>query len=258
MTRAPFFAVSGLRLRFWPVLLAIVAIGVLMQLCLIPARELARWIFFTAGPASWAAHVGLYGFVATMLLGLCGLIGILVMRRVLPQAEGHLRWPAPGRSLVGPAALVGVVMGLVMLVADYWPALLAGEAPVASYSLDPAIAAGVLLAMITTGLGEETLFRGLMVGLMVVAVPGRVRAGRFEVPVGGVIVALLFGVAHYESFYEDPLHLAVAQQVYAFVWGLVYVWLMERSRSLVAPIVAHGVGNFVEFGLVMAMMAARG
>ena len=57
------------------------------------------------------------------------------------------------------------------------------------------IAAGVLLAMITTGLGEETLFGGLMV----VAVPGRARAGRFEIPVGGVIVALRFGVAHHAS-----------------------------------------------------------
>lgn len=257
MTRAPFFAVTGLHLRLWRFALAIVGAAVIVQVSLVPARELARWIFFTAGPASCAAHVGLYGFTATTLQGVCGLIGILVMRRALPQAEAHLRWPAPGRSLVGLAAALGVIMGLVMLIADHWPTLLAGTAPVSRYSLDPPIAAGWLLAMITTGLGEETLFRGLLVGLMVVAVPGRVRAGRFEIPVGGVLVALLFGAAHYESFLVDPLHEAIAQQVYAFAWGLIYVWLMEQSRSLVAPIVAHGIANFVEVACVMALTAAH-
>jgi hypothetical protein len=249
----PFFALSGLRLRVWPIVLA----AVIMQLCLAPARELTRWLFFRVGPAAWADDVGMFVFLAIMLQGLCGLLGIAVMARVLPRAETNLRWP-PGRSLIGLAAAIGVVMGVVMLLADHWPALLAGVAPDGGYSLDPTIAAGWLLAMITTGLGEETIFRGLLVGMLVVLVPGRVRAGRFEISVAGVIVALLFGAAHYQSFLYDPLHQAVAQQVYAFAWGLVYVWLMEQSRSLVAPIVAHGVGNFVEVALVMALMWARG
>ncbi|PCC69342.1 hypothetical protein SAMN02745121_08063 [Nannocystis exedens] len=253
--RAPhaFLAFSGLRLRLWPILLA----ALIMQLCLVPARELVRWLFLEVGPAGWADDLGMLVFTAIMLQGLCGLLGIAVMGRLLPRADAHLRWP-PGRSMVGLAAAIGVVMGLVMLVADHWPALLAGVAPDGGYSLDPPIVAGWLLAMITTGLGEETVFRGLLVGMLVVLVPGRVRAGRFEVPVAGVIVALLFGVAHYESFQYHPLHQAIAQQIYAFAWGLVYVWLMEQSRSLLAPIVAHGVGNFVEVALVMALMWARG
>jgi membrane protease YdiL (CAAX protease family) len=31
-----------------------------------------------------------------------------------------------------------------------------------------------------------------------------------------------------------------AQQLYAFAFGIVYAWLMERSRSLLAPMIAHG------------------
>jgi hypothetical protein len=50
--------------------------------------------------------------------------------------------------------------------------------------------------------------------------------------------------------------MAAAQQIYAFAWGIVYAWLMQRSRSLVAPIIAHGVGDAVEVGLVMVMTAA--
>ena len=78
----------------------------------------------------------------------------------------------------------------------------------------------------------------------------------FDLPVAAYIVALLFGMAHYESFVVDPLHQALAQQGYAFAWGLAYVWLMERSRSLLAPIVAHGVGNFTEVAIVVALGGA--
>jgi uncharacterized protein len=199
----------------------------------------------------------LFVFGAIMLQGLSGLIAIALMRRVLPRADSHLRWPRE-RGDVGLAIAIGVAMGLVMLAADYWPDLVRGRAPAANYSLQPSIAAGWLLAMITTGLGEETIFRGFLVGMLAALMPGRARLGRFEISMAGVLVALLFGVAHYQSFFEDPLSLAIAQQLYAFAWGLVYVWLMEKSDSLLAPIVAHGVGNFVEVGSVMLLMAAAG
>jgi hypothetical protein len=113
----------------------------------------------------------------------------------------------------------------------------------------------MLLALLCTGFAEETIFRGLLVGMLVVLVPGRLRIGRIDLPIAGYIVSLLFGIAHWESFVNDPPHLAIAQQLYAFVWGLLYVWLMERSKSLLAPIIAHGVGNTVEVGIVMWMIA---
>ena len=61
-----------------------------------------------------------------------------------------------------------------------------------------------------------------------------------------------------ETFFVEPLHLAVAQQLYAFVWGVTYVWLMERSKSLLAPIVAHGLSDAVEVAAVIALMVAWG
>lgn len=253
--RRPFLQITGFTAGPARTILALVLTAVVMQVCLVPAREAARWIFRNGGEG-WTDHVGLFVFVAILLQGLAGLAGIALMRRVLPGSDGHVRWP-PGRSYVGLAAIIGVGMGVIMLVADYWPQLLAGTAP-GDYPLQPLLAAEWLLAMITTGLGEETIFRGLLVGMLVVLTPGRVRVGAFEIPVAGVFVALLFGLAHYDSFRHNPLHLAVAQQVYAFVWGLTYVWLMERSRSLVAPIVAHGVGNFVEVAAVMGLLLMWG
>src|SRR3546814_20248452 len=92
------------------------------------------------------------------------------MKRLLPAADAHLRWP-PGRGYVGLAALIGIAMGLIMLVGDFWPELVSGTAPAAPYALTPVDAAGWLAAMLTTGTGAETLFRGLLGGLLVVPVP---------------------------------------------------------------------------------------
>lgn len=245
----PFFEISGFRFRLWPILLAAVLMEGLLRL----GREPARWLYKLGEFGD--DRVWLFVQLAILFQALLGLIGIAVMKRFLPAADAHLRWP-PGRSYVGLATLIGVAMGLIMLVADYWPELATRTAPDAPYALNAVDAAGWLTAMLTTGLAEETIFRGLLVGFLVVLVPGRIRAGRFDVPVAAVIVALLFALAHWQSFRVNPFHMAAAQQLYAFVWGLIYVWLMERSRSLLAPIVAHGLGNAVEVGLIMVLMQA--
>ena len=138
-----------------------------------------------------------------------------------------------------------------MLVADYWPQLATQAPPDASYEMTAVGIPGWLAVMFAAGPNEEIIFRGVLVGMLTVLVPGRARAGRFEVPVSGVIVGMLFGAAHYQSFTTNPLYQAIAQQLYAFGFALVYVWLMERSRSLVAPMVAHGLSDLLEVAAVM-------
>lgn len=242
-----FIELSCFRFRLWPVLLA----ALLMEGLLRAGRGAARWSYFE-GQSVWGDHVSVFLNLAIVFQAALGLAAILLMRRLLPQADDHLRLP-PGRSYAGLAILIGIGMGLVMLVADYWPELLARTPPNDSYTPSTIDAAGFLFGMLITGLAEETIFRGLLVGMLVVLVPGRLRIGKVDLPVAAYLVALLFGLAHWETFVVDPLHTAIAQQVYAFTWGLVYVWLMERSRSLLAPIVAHGVGNFTEVGLIILL-----
>ncbi|HYP33337.1 MAG TPA: type II CAAX endopeptidase family protein [Burkholderiaceae bacterium] len=253
LARRPFVEITDLRLRLWPVLLA----GALMQGVLWPARELARAIAHRHADF-FNGHVWAFVGLAMAFQTLAGLACIAVMRRVLPRAPTYLRWPARGRSLVGLALAIGVGMGVLMLAADYWPQLAAHRAPAADYGRTPGGIAGWLAVMACSGLCEEPIFRGLLVGLLTALVPGRLRVGRVDLPVAGVLVALLFGLAHYESFRVDPLPLAIAQQLYAFAFGLVYVWLMERSRSLLAAVVAHGVGDAVEVGAVVWLQAAWG
>jgi membrane protease YdiL (CAAX protease family) len=245
----PFFEISGRRWRPLQAIVAIVAAGLLMEGMLRLGRMPARWIYLN-GPESWDGRVWIYVGLAILFQALLGLIGIAIMRRLLPGADAHLRWP-PGRSYAGLALVIGIGMGIVMLFADYWPQLFTGTPWDSPYPVDAVDSTGWLVAMAATGLAEETIFRGLLVGGLAVFVMGRVRAGGFDVPIAGVVVALLFGVAHWQAFVVDPLHMAIAQQSYAFVWGLTYVWLMERSKSLLAPIIAHGTGNALEVGLVM-------
>lgn len=250
--RRPFFEITGFKFRIWPIVLA----AVLMQAVLVPAREAARWVF-KHNPDVFH-HQG-WAFLALAMLfqALVGLAGIWVMRRLLPQADANLRWP-PGKTYVGAAVLISVGMGLVMLVADYGPQLLSHTAPDGGYDTSPLGATGWITVMGLTGFDEEPVFRGLLVGMLTVLIPGRVRLGSFEIAMGGVIVALLFGAAHYQTFFAEPLHLAIAQQLYAFVWGVTYVWLMERSKSLLAPIVAHGLSDAVEVAAVIVLMVAWG
>ena len=253
----PFVEVTGFRFRLWSTLWPIVLAAMLMQTLLVPGREAGRWLF-KHNIELFHHQVWVFVALATLFQILTGLTALAVMRRVLPQADNHLRWP-PGKTYVGFAVLVGVAMGLIMLVADYWPQLLAHTAPDGGYDIaSPGAVTGWLGVMAAAGPNEEIIFRGLLVGLLVVLVPGRLRIGRLDLPVAAYVMALLFGLAHYDSFLHQPLNLAVAQQIYAFAWGLTYVWLMERSRSLLAPMIAHGLGDAVEVGIVMLLMATWG
>lgn len=244
---------SDVRIRPIPAILGIIATPILMQAVLIAGREPARWLW-KAGPEDWASRPWIFVAMAILLQAIMGLIAIGLVKLILPKLDAHLRLPKD-RPLILTAIIVGIAMGLIMLVADYWPALLAGHR-IDDYPTDPVNASGWLFAMGITGLAEETIFRGLIVGMLVVLIPGRVRIGALDLPLAAYVASLLFGLAHYDSFLHNPLHLAIAQQIYAFAWGLAYVWLMEKSDSLLAPTIAHGLGDMVEVGAVIALAAA--
>jgi uncharacterized protein len=250
----PFVEIRDLRIRAIPALLGVIATPIIMQAVLIAGREPARWIWKN-GPEDWATRPWIFIVLALLLQAVMGLLAIGAFKLFLPKLDAHLRWPGKGRSLAGLALLIGAGMGLVMLLADYWPQFLS-QTPIDDYPIDPVDSSGWLFAMAITGLAEETIFRGLIVGLLVLAIPGRIRIGALDLPIAAYVASLLFGLAHYDNFFHSPLHLAIAQQVYAFIWGLVYVWLMEKSDSLLAPTIAHGAGNAVEVGLAMAFTAA--
>lgn len=239
------FAIVDFKFRLWP-LPVVLALGAALAV----AGVMATSAMVALVPPPWNAQSWLSVTVLELFFLAFALIGIAIASRAVRGFDSALRWP-PGRSYVGAALLIGCAFGLIMLVADYWPQFVQGQPPDAPYEMTPVGAAGWLgFELLLSGPAEETMFRGLLLGLLVLWLPGRLRVFRFEVSVAGVLIALLFSLAHISSFWESPLSLALGQQIYAVALGILYAWLRERSQSLLAPMIAHSVSNFVEVGLV--------
>jgi uncharacterized protein len=246
------FQITGFRFG-WPMVPAVIAAAVLMQGMLVPGRELARWLV-KANPAVFHHQVWTFLLLAEVFQFLTGVAAVLMLRRFLPRAPTYLRWPKATRYW-GLAAAMGLAFAAIMLVADFWPQIfLHRPFPDEGYEMTPAGVPGWLVAMFGAGPNEELVFRSFLVGLLTVFVPGRVRAGAFEVSLGAVIVALLFAGAHYDSFFHAPLAMALAQALYAVVFAVLYAWLMERASSVTAPMLTHGLSDAVETAATMALI----
>jgi membrane protease YdiL (CAAX protease family) len=71
----------------------------------------------------------------------------------------------------------------------------------------------------------------------------------------GVIVALIFALLHASNFSVRGWPEALGQQFYAFALGVLYAYWLDKSKSIVAPIIGHNVGDVVETAIMMAWIA---
>jgi membrane protease YdiL (CAAX protease family) len=71
--------------------------------------------------------------------------------------------------------------------------------------------------------------------------------------VAGVILALLFALAHLTSFWQENFFIALGQQVYAFALGILYAYWREKSDSLLAPFVGHNASDGTEYALMFLL-----
>jgi hypothetical protein len=185
---------------------------------------------------------------------LLALIGIAIAKRFKPADYG-LHWPR-GKTYVGAAIMWGMFFGVLMTFIDYAPQLLAHKVPTLDYKLTaPNVWGWLLFEGVYVGPTEEVPFRALLVTYLAASMPGRLRLGRFEMDWAGVIVALLFALLHITSFAHEPWPLALGQQFYAFALGVLYAYWLEKSQSIVAPIVGHNVSDGVEYGLLFLWAA---
>ena len=84
----------------------------------------------------------------------------------------------------------------------------------------------LLVLGILTPVLEELLFRGVIYKRLKMY---------YEVTVAAYIAAIIFAIAHFN----------LIQGIYAFIVGIVLMYVYEKSGNLVAPIVMHGVANIV-------------
>lgn len=185
---------------------------------------------------------------------LLALVAIALVKRRVPADYG-LHWPR-GKTYILPAILWGVLFGVIMTLVDYAPQLIAHTRPQLGYPLTPANVSGWLFFEgVYVGPTEEIPFRALLVTYLATAMPGRLRLGRFEMNWAGVIVALIFALLHATNFNLRAWPVALGQQVYAFILGVLYAYWLEKSRSVVAPVIGHNLGDGVEYAILFAWVA---
>jgi uncharacterized protein len=242
-------SVSGLDLRAWPVL-ATIGLGVLV---ILPAGPVFVYLTQNMGMERyWALTIN----HAVMLAIALALIAWLARRKPGRGkfSEYGLQWPKEA-SYVWPALLWGLAFGVLMTIVDWLPQILRHLPPSEPVDLRPrAIGARFFFEGIFVGPTEEIPFRGLMQTFLMQRSSGRVRFLKYEMHVAGVVLALLFALAHLTSFWTENVWIAMGQQIYAFALGILYAYWREKSGSVLAPSVGHNVGDGVEY-LLTALMA---
>lgn len=240
----------GPRLKFLPIVLVLIVGMVALQLAFLAVREISQKA--TPG-AHWPIWLSIT--LAETFELILALIGIAIARRLLRDADFGVRWP-PGRTYLGWAVFWGLAFALIMLVADHWPALIHLRPPEVPEAATPMNIAGWLgFELLWVGICEETLFRGLLLGVLMALSPSRIRIGGTQFSTAGITIALLFALAHAGNFATRPWYEALAQQIYAVALGIIYAWLREHSKSLVPAIVAHSLSDFGETGLIFLLGA---
>lgn len=239
---------DGPRLRLLPILLVLVLGMATLSLSGLATGAVMHAI---APDAHWPQWLSIS--VAETFELIIALIGIAVARRLLTNADFGLRWP-PRRTYLGWAAFWGLAFALIMLVADHWPSLFALKPPPVPEVATPLNVAGWLgFELLWVGICEETLFRGLLLGVLTALSPSKIRIWGTQISTAGITIALLFALAHAANFATRPFYEAFAQQLYAIALGIIYAWLRERSNSLVPAIVAHSLSDFGETALVFLL-----
>jgi CAAX protease family protein len=238
------------RLKFVPILLT-AALGFFVPYAGAYAALLSSKALHTPSPYG-PTLPWLYAQHAGQLL--IALIVIAVLKYRLLPADYGLHWPR-GRTYLLPAVLWGVFFGVLMTVVDYWPNLMAHTRPDAGFPLTRGhVGAWLFFEGVYVGPTEEIPFRALLVTYLATTMPARLRLGRYNMLWAGIVVAVIFALLHATSFDTRHWPQALGQQVYAFALGVLYAYWLEKSRSIVAPIVGHNVSDVVEYLILFAWL----
>lgn len=103
---------------------------------------------------------------------------------------------------------------------------------------------GCLLA----GVGEEPLFRGLIVILLFSVITKEIHIGKFKLPITAILSGILFMMAHiaYEVSPFRVVYVDYLQLFFTFVLGTVWATVLIRTKSLIGPIIAHSCANTIQ------------
>ena len=119
----------------------------------------------------------------------------------------------------------------------------------------------ILFRLVMPGLSEEILFRGLVIGILMISIKSFIKIGKIEIPTAGIIAAVIFAIAHVGINFMpfQIVYYNVGQLIAAFVFGVFYSIIFVKTKSLLAPIIIHnvidGVGTTIDYILTLIITA---
>lgn len=240
------------RLKWWPIVIVIV-MGLGTQFLATTGATLTIFRMhrhvLSGGDPSWLFIYLQHGYVLLLALA-C----IAALKRWWVPADYGLHRPR-GKTYIGPAVFWGLLFGVLMTLVDYAPQWLGNSKPDIGFPLTQAnIWSCIVFSGVFVGPTEEIPFRALLVTFLAATMPGKLRLGRFEMNGAGVVVALLFALAHMASFWTQPWPQALGQQFYAIALGVLYAYWLEESGSIVASAIGHNVSDMTEYLITLVWL----
>ena len=184
----------------------------LLILALLPLLR----IFSLTMPLDGTQTLYQYALVGAPLLLAVGLVAAVLGSATISNRLRTWSWRRDGLVALGGLPLGGVAV-----------LLLDPDAPVERATWTNLFAGALILLVFTGGL-EELLFRGLLQTALV-DIFGRA---------GVLVTALLFAAAYLGT--RSPLAVA-----FAAILGVLFGWIVERTRALLGVALAHGLLNVV-------------
>jgi len=132
---------------------------------------------------------------------------------------------------------------IVVLALAGWATVIGINSPKGSFDAET-----LLYLAIMPGLNEELVYRGGLLGSLNRILPGRINFLGARLGWGTLVISVLFGLLH--GFWLDntySVHMDIIALENSFVSGFIFAWLKERTGSLVVPIIAHGLEDFLFF-----------
>ena len=98
------------------------------------------------------------------------------------------------------------------------------------------------------GVGEEPLFRGLVVLVLTPVVTSKVKIGKVQLPFLALISGFIFMIAHI-VYDVSPLRIVridYLQLMLTFILGTIWASIFIKTKSLFGPVLAHTLANIIQ------------
>ena len=235
------------------------AIGVALGAAALAIALAVPWIAMNSAISARPALASLdpddtFGYITVHHAVMAGL-AIGLMRLAGQSFRDRRLEPGSRRTAARALAVFVPIVAVLAFGFDALPFMVSGTAPNLPYAFTPVNVIGTLaFQWLFVGVGEELLFRGLLLGMLTRAVQKQIRVGRFQVSAAVVVSAVVFALAHgviYQQAFMLPFRFDPnwSQVAWAFVLGIFCGSLRQRTGSLLGPIIGHNVAN----GLVLSM-----